>query len=113
MVVGLLLLLLLLLLRLLLHISPPITDTAVLPTTGATVATGGGVPAGLETGFYVQPTIFTDVNRDSWIWNEEIFGPVLPVLRWEHDGDVNAIVAHNPHPLAMYFFSKRNDAEPV
>ncbi len=50
---------------------------------GATVATGGGVPAGLETGFYVQPTIFTDVNRDSWIWNEEIFGPVVCVKTFE------------------------------
>ena len=41
------------------------------------------MPAGLETGFYVQPTIFTDVNRDSWIWNEEIFGPVVCVKTFE------------------------------
>ena len=34
------------------------------------------------------------------------FGPVLPVLRWTNEEDVNNVVAVNPHPLAMYFFSK-------
>lgn len=41
------------------------------------LVTGGGVPEGLEDGCYIQPTIFADMAEDSWIWREEIFGPVV------------------------------------
>ena len=46
---------------------------------GCTLATGGGRPAGLDRGFYVQPTMFGDVGPDARIAREEIFGPVLCV----------------------------------
>lgn len=45
----------------------------------ARLVSGGGVPAGLEGGCYVQPTIFADMAEDAWIWREEIFGPVVCV----------------------------------
>lgn len=44
---------------------------------GATVATGGKRPEGLDTGFYLEPTILTDMALDSEAWVEEIFGPVV------------------------------------
>jgi acyl-CoA reductase-like NAD-dependent aldehyde dehydrogenase len=52
---------------------------------GATVALGGGVPEGeqFEKGHWIQPTIFTDVTNDMTIAREEIFGPVLVVLRYD------------------------------
>ena len=52
---------------------------------GATLAYGGGMPAGpqFERGFWVEPTIFTDVVGDMTIAREEIFGPVLAVIRAE------------------------------
>jgi acyl-CoA reductase-like NAD-dependent aldehyde dehydrogenase len=52
---------------------------------GATLAYGGGVPEGpqFERGFWVEPTIFTDVRNDMTIGREEIFGPVLSVIRCE------------------------------
>jgi aldehyde dehydrogenase (NAD+) len=53
-------------------------------TEGATLACGGGpmeVP-GFEDGYFVQPTIFTDVTPDMRIYQEEIFGPVLSVIRY-------------------------------
>jgi acyl-CoA reductase-like NAD-dependent aldehyde dehydrogenase len=52
---------------------------------GATLAYGGGVPAGpqFEPGFWVEPTIFTDVANGMTIAREEIFGPVLAVIRCE------------------------------
>ena len=55
------------------------------PAEGATLAYGGGVPAGprFERGFWVEPTIFTDVRNDMTIAREEIFGPVLAVIRAE------------------------------
>ena len=54
-------------------------------TEGATLAYGGGRPGGpqFERGFWVEPTIFTDVRNDMTIAREEIFGPVLAVIRAE------------------------------
>ncbi|OWV40938.1 aldehyde dehydrogenase family protein [Mameliella alba] len=45
----------------------------------ARLVSGGGIPAGLEDGCYVEPTIFADVPEDATIWTEEIFGPVVCV----------------------------------
>ena len=45
-------------------------------------------------------------NLDMAIMREEIFGPVLPVIRWTKEDDLKRVLAANPHPLAMYFFSK-------
>jgi aldehyde dehydrogenase (NAD+) len=53
---------------------------------GARLVTGGGVPEG-KTGFYVQPTLFADVNNKMRIAQEEIFGPVLVVIPYEDDED--------------------------
>jgi betaine-aldehyde dehydrogenase len=53
---------------------------------GARLAYGGSIPRdpALSRGFFVEPTVFTDVNMEMRIANEEIFGPVLSVLKW-HD----------------------------
>jgi len=52
---------------------------------GARIAAGGpGKPAGLETGYYVKPTVFRDVGNDMTIAREEIFGPVLCMIPY-HD----------------------------
>ena len=54
---------------------------------GATLAYGGSVPSelALQGGFYVEPTIFTSVSQDMRIANEEIFGPVLSVIKWSNE----------------------------
>jgi len=59
---------------------------------GATLACGGGPMevAGFEQGLFVQPTIFTDVTPDMRIYQEEIFGPVLSVIRYS---DVEEAIA--------------------
>ncbi|ROL72933.1 aldehyde dehydrogenase [Pseudomonas protegens] len=46
---------------------------------GARLVCGGGRPAGLLQGFFIQPTVFTEVPLDSALWRDEIFGPVLCV----------------------------------
>src|SRR5205807_7605956 len=50
---------------------------------GAQVAFGGGRPQGeaYERGFFINPTILTDVPDDARVWSEEVFGPALPVRR--------------------------------
>ncbi len=50
---------------------------------GATVALGGGRPDGLDSGYYVQPTIFDGVDNKMRIAQEEIFGPVLSVITYD------------------------------
>lgn len=50
---------------------------------GATVATGGGAPANLGTGFYVQPTVFSNANNSMRVSREEIFGPVAVVIPYD------------------------------
>ncbi len=52
---------------------------------GARLVCGGERPAGLDKGYYVQPTVFADVPEDSWIWNEEIFGPVVCVRPFDSE----------------------------
>ncbi|MEO7398450.1 MAG: aldehyde dehydrogenase family protein, partial [Ilumatobacteraceae bacterium] len=55
---------------------------------GATVVAGGlGAPDGLETGFYVRPTVFSGVTPEMTIAQEEIFGPVLAILPYDDEDD--------------------------
>ncbi|CAA0079418.1 Betaine aldehyde dehydrogenase [Mycolicibacterium vanbaalenii] len=60
---------------------------------GASVAAGGGIPGHLPKGFYVEPTVLTDVHPDATVAQEEIFGPVLAVIA--HDGDDDAVAIAN------------------
>ena len=55
--------------------------------TGATLATGGGRPAGLDRGGYIEPTVFGNVDNSSVIAQEEIFGPVLSVIPADDEAD--------------------------
>lgn len=52
---------------------------------GATVATGGGRPAGLDEGWFVEPTLLTGVSPGSFVEQNEIFGPVLSVTTFDAD----------------------------
>ncbi|GBL54937.1 betaine-aldehyde dehydrogenase [Pseudomonas citronellolis] len=54
---------------------------------GARLVCGGERPAGLDKGYYVQPTVFADVPEDAWIWNEEIFGPVVCVRPFDSEDE--------------------------
>jgi acyl-CoA reductase-like NAD-dependent aldehyde dehydrogenase len=59
---------------------------------GATVVAGGvGAPDGLEKGFYVKPTVFSNVSPEMTIAQEEIFGPVLSILPYDTEEDAVAI----------------------
>ena len=58
---------------------------------GATLAYGGGRPEGLDRGWYVEPTLFSDVENSMRIAQEEIFGPVLCVIPYDTTEDAIAI----------------------
>jgi acyl-CoA reductase-like NAD-dependent aldehyde dehydrogenase len=68
---------------------------------GAKLVTGGpGKPEGLETGFFVKPTIFSDVRRDMTIAQEEIFGPVLSILPYDDEAEAVEIANDSVYGLA-------------
>lgn len=54
---------------------------------GATLVTGGGVPEGLDRGFFVQPTLLADVEPNSTVAQQEIFGPVLTVTAYDSEDE--------------------------
>ena len=53
----------------------------------------------------IAPAIIDHATRDSAAMQDEIFGPILPVLTFENIAEVPAIVAHHPTPLALYLFT--------
>jgi aldehyde dehydrogenase (NAD+) len=67
---------------------------------GARLVTGGGVPAHLSTGYYVEPTLFADVDNAMTIAQEEIFGPVLVVIGYDDDDDAVRIANDSPYGLS-------------
>ena len=66
---------------------------------GAKVVTGGGTPGNRSAGNFFEPTILTDAGPDSYIAQEEVFGPVLTVLRHSGDDDAAAIANNSPYGL--------------
>ena len=76
---------------------------------GATLAYGGGRPGPrFERGFWVEPTIFTDVRNDMTIAREEIFGPVLAVIRAESTDQAIRIANDTEYGLSAGIWSTDN-----
>ena len=70
---------------------------------GAKLEVGGpGKPEGLETGYFVQPTVFSHVSNDMTIAREEIFGPVLVMIGYEDDDDAVRIANDTIYGLSGY-----------
>lgn len=65
---------------------------------------------GRESTLQIAPTVLTDVEPDSPVMREEIFGPILPVLTWETLDEAVAFVNARPKPLALYLFTRDPDA---
>jgi acyl-CoA reductase-like NAD-dependent aldehyde dehydrogenase len=68
---------------------------------GARLVTGGTEPpGGLDRGYFVRPTVFSDVRPDMTIAQEEIFGPVLAIIPYEDDDDAVRIANHSIYGLS-------------
>lgn len=72
-------------------------------SSGAHVAFGGHTDEKVR---YIEPTILTNVSLKSKVMQEEIFGPVLPVIEYEDLSEAYRIIDSMPKPLACYIFSK-------
>jgi aldehyde dehydrogenase (NAD+) len=73
---------------------------------GANLIAGGlGRPEGLRKGYFVKPTVFSDVHNDMTIAREEIFGPVLCIIPYENEEDAVRIANETPYGLSGYVVS--------
>ena len=67
------------------------------------IVTGGTIDT---EGCYIAPTVIRDVKPDDPIMQEEVFGPVLPVIEFDDFNEVYEIIEKNPKPLATYIFTR-------
>jgi aldehyde dehydrogenase (NAD+) len=72
---------------------------------GATLALGGRIPEAHDKGWFVEPTLFTDVDNSMTIAQEEIFGPVLSMIPFDDDDDAVRIANDSKYGLAGMVFS--------
>jgi aldehyde dehydrogenase (NAD+) len=73
---------------------------------GAMLACGGGRPRGLGRGFFVEPTVFTNVTPDMTIAQEEIFGPVVSVIGYDDEDDAARAANATPYGLNGAVYSR-------
>jgi betaine-aldehyde dehydrogenase len=73
---------------------------------GATVAYGGSRPAGLNSGYFLEPTVLTGMSEDSYVWKEEIFGPVVCVKPFKDEDDAIRMANDSRFGLAAAVMSK-------
>ena len=74
---------------------------------GAKVVTGGpGRPEGISKGYFVRPTVFSGVNNDMTVAQEEIFGPVLVMIPYDSEEEAVRIANDTPYGLAGYVQSE-------
>ena len=81
---------------------------------GATLVTGGpDRPHGVESGYFVTPTVFGNVTNDMTIAREEIFGPVVSIMAYTDRDDAVAIANDTPYGLSNYVQGDLDDARHV
>ncbi|MCH2622447.1 MAG: aldehyde dehydrogenase family protein [Acidimicrobiales bacterium] len=77
---------------------------------GATLVTGGtGKPEGLDAGYYVKPTVFSNVDNSMSIARDEIFGPVLSIIGYDNEEDAIRIANDSDYGLSGGVWSSDND----
>ncbi|MCW2903989.1 MAG: aldehyde dehydrogenase [Streptosporangiaceae bacterium] len=76
---------------------------------GARLVLGGGRPAHLPKGYFIEPTLFADVDNSMSIAQEEVFGPVLAVIAYEDDDDAVRIANDSAYGLSGGVFSASHD----
>ncbi|MBI3174737.1 MAG: gamma-aminobutyraldehyde dehydrogenase [Chloroflexi bacterium] len=73
---------------------------------GAKILTGGGVPTGLDAGYYFEPTVLTDVQQNWEIVQNEVFGPVVTVQEFENETEALHLANDIQYGLAASIFTK-------
>lgn len=76
-------------------------------TKGAKVVVGGKRPDNLHGAFY-KPTLLVDISKDMKVWNEEVFGPVLPVVSFSTEEEAIELANDTEYGLGAYVFTSDN-----
>ncbi|HEX7872315.1 MAG TPA: aldehyde dehydrogenase [Sphingobium sp.] len=76
---------------------------------GARIATGGGRPASLDCGFYIEPTVFANATNDMVIAREEIFGPVTAVIPYDSEEEAIHIANDSDYGLSGCVYTQDTD----
>lgn len=64
-----------------------------------------------ESKLFIEPTVIEDVDLDSPVMNDEIFGPILPVISFTDPSEALAVIRRHPNPLAFYVFTSSRKKE--
>jgi len=80
----------------------------LIDTSGGKILYGGKANESVK---HIQPTIILNPTKDSPLMNEEIFGPILPILVYKNIEEVINYINEKPKPLAVYFYGQTNHAE--
>jgi len=83
-----------------------VSEYLAIGKTEAKLASGGGRPSQFAKGFYIEPTIFYDLDNNARIAREEIFGPVATVIPFEDEADAIQIANDSPYGLAAAVWSR-------
>ena len=75
---------------------------------GAKVVIGGKRPDGLE-GAYYEPTLLTNITKDMRVWQEEVFGPVLPIVPFAEEAEAIRMANDTKYGLGAYIFTQDNE----
>jgi aldehyde dehydrogenase (NAD+) len=75
---------------------------------GETIVIGGGIDEGRR---FIEPTVLTNITPDSPIMQEEIFGPILPLITYTELDECITMIGSHPRPLAFYLFTESRAAE--
>ncbi len=73
---------------------------------GARLVTGGTRPAHLDKGYFLEPVVFADVSEESWIWQEEIFGPVVCIRPFDDEAEAVQSANNSRFGLAAAVMSR-------
>ncbi|MGF6511134.1 aldehyde dehydrogenase family protein [Paraburkholderia sp. 32] len=76
---------------------------------GARLVTGGERPAHLDKGYFMEPVVFADVPEESWVWREEIFGPVVCIRPFDTEADAVRSANDSRFGLAAAVMSRDNE----
>lgn len=86
------------------QVQPILDQVAKSVEAGAKVLVGGNKAEGLD-GAFIEPTLIVEVNEDMPVWNEEVFGPVLPVIKFKNEEEAVRIANNTMYGLSGYVYT--------
>ena len=78
---------------------------------GAKIETGGKIPESFEKGYWFEPTVLSKVNSDMLVYQQETFGPIAPIFKFNTEEEVLTLANDTEYGLASYLFTKDVDRQ--